>query len=101
MTSAIFKQAAEDWARMRDDYERYIEQAYNRALHGTGGVLVNKAGRALHIDGLDLFTGPSARAFKYASEELIEHWKKHPRVSLAEYEVQWLQGHERYAYATG
>lgn len=101
MTSAIFKQAAEEWARMRDDYERYIEQAYNRALNETGGVLVNNTGRALHIDGLDLFTGPQARAVKYASEELIDYWKQHPRVSLAKYESQWLQGNERYAYAVG
>lgn len=101
MTSAIFKQAASDWARMRDDFEKHIEQAYNRALEGTGGVLVNKLGRALHIDGLELFTGPENRAMKYASEELKEHWKKHPRVTLAQYEHQWLQGNERYAYAAG
>ena len=101
MTSAIFKQAAEDWAKMRNDYERYLEQAYNLALRDTGGVLVNKAGRALHIDGLDLFTGPQTRAYKYASEELKDYWRLYPRLSLADYEVQWLQGNERYAYATG
>lgn len=99
MTSAIFQQAAEDWAKMRYDFEKYIEAEYNRALTVTGGVLVNKTGRALHIDGLDLFTGPAVRAHKYASEELIDYWKHHPRLSLAQYETQWLQGHERYAYA--
>jgi hypothetical protein len=101
MTSAIFTHAAQEWARMRHDYERYIEQAYNLALQDTGGVLVNKAGRARKIDGLDLFTGPQWRANKYASEELIDYWRLYPRMSLAEFELQWLQGNERYAYATG
>lgn len=86
---------------MRDDYAGHVERAYNEALEATGGVLVNKLGRALHIDGYDLFTGPEARARKYASEELIEHWKHQPRLTLAQYEIQWLQGNERYAYATG
>lgn len=101
MSSAIFAHAAQEWARMRDDYAGYIQQAYDAALEGTGGVLVNRAGRARHIDGFDLFTGPTATAHKYASEELTEWWKTHPRLTLEQYERQWLQGNERYAYATG
>jgi hypothetical protein len=92
VSSAIFKHAAHQWQLMRLQYERYLEYAYETALNGTGGVLVNKAGRALHIDGLELFTGPAHRARKYASEELIEHWKHTPRLSLAEFERQWLEG---------
>lgn len=83
---------------MRRDYERHIEQAYNQALEGTGGVLVNKLGRSLHIDGLSLFTGSKERAYKYASEELIEWWNRHSRITLATFEQQWLHGNERYAY---
>jgi hypothetical protein len=54
--------------------------------------LVNKAGRAIGVDGDDLFTGPGGYAAKYASEELMEWWQKHPRLTLARYEIQWLKG---------
>lgn len=90
--SAIFEAAARLYAKMRIDYERYLEYAYDTALEGTGGVLVNKQGRALGIDGLDLFSGHKAYAMKYASEELIEFWKKHPRLTQAEYEANWITG---------
>lgn len=99
MTSTIFRTAAGLWAQMRSDYERYLESAYGHALEGTGGVLVNKEGRALRIDGLDLFTGPERRARKYASEELIEYWGKVPRLSLAEYERQWMEGRQEWPEA--
>lgn len=79
---------------MRLAYERYLEYAYTRSLEETGGVLVNAAGRQKKINGLDLFTGPSARAYKYASEELIEWWQVHPRLSLEQYEAQWVEGME-------
>lgn len=98
MSSAIFARAAYDWAMMRRDYERHIEQAYNQAVEGTGGVLVNKLGRSLHIDGLTLFTGSKERAYRYASEELIEWWSHHSRITLATFEQQWVSSNERYAY---
>lgn len=90
--SAIFEAAARLYAKMRIDYERYLEHEYNTALESTGGVLVNSRGRALKIDGLDLLTGNRAYAMKYASEELIEYWHKHPRRTLAEYEASWITG---------
>lgn len=77
---------------MREDWERHLLHEYNRALEGTGGVLVNKRGRALKIDGLDLFTGPLARAQKYASEELLEYWRVNGRMTMAHYERIWLDG---------
>lgn len=90
--SAIFMAAARLYAKMRTDYERYLEYSYDTALEGTGGVLVNKEGRALGIDGLDLFSGHKAYAMKYASEELHEWWKLNPRLTQAEYEAQWITG---------
>lgn len=95
MGSVIFRRAAEEWAEMRSDYESHVQHAYAQAVEGTCGVLVNKNGRAEHIDGYDLFTGPRVRAHKYASEELIEWWKSHPRLSLEEFERRWLEGYER------
>jgi hypothetical protein len=90
MTSAIFAKAAEDWARMRADFDQHILASYNSALNRTGGVLVNKEGRRLGVDGLDLFYGSEVQARKYASEELLDHWEKVGRPSLAQYERTWL-----------
>ena len=77
---------------MRADYEAYLQYAYAQAVEGTGGVLVNRDGRQLKIEGYDLFTGPQYRAKKYASEELIEWWDKYPRKSLDQFERQWIEG---------
>jgi hypothetical protein len=90
--SAIFEAAARLYAKMRTDYESYLEYTYNTALDGTGGVLVNSQGRALGIDGLDLFSGHKAYAMKYASEELLDWWKLNPRLTQAEYEARWITG---------
>jgi hypothetical protein len=90
MRSAIFATAARNWQEMRRDFDRFLLAEYNQALIETGGVLVNKRGRALHIDGLSLFTGPEVRARRYASEELIEWWNRHPRKSMTQYEQEWI-----------
>lgn len=88
--SAIFKEASRQWTEMRADFDRYLQHEYSRAVEMTGGVLVNKEGRAEHIDGIDLFTGPIATANKYASEELKEYWEAYGRISLKGYEERWL-----------
>lgn len=90
--SAIFESAARLYARMRADYEGHLQWTYVAAVEETAGVLVNKAGLAKGIDGYDLFSGNRAYAMKYASEELIEFWKKHPRLTQAEYEANWITG---------
>ena len=91
--SAIFDLASRQWADMRSEYERYVEAAYNKALEATVGVLVNAEGRAKHIDGFDLFTGPAIRAYRYASEELTDYWGHNPRMTMLYFEQQWVDGH--------
>jgi len=90
--SAIFDRASQQWRDMRSEYERHVDAAYDKALEATGGVLVNKEGRAAHIDGYDLFTGPVIKAYRFASEELVDYWGHHPRLSMAEFETQWVEG---------
>jgi hypothetical protein len=77
---------------MRSDFLGHVDNEYDKALEACAGVLVNKAGRALCIDGYTLFTGTQRRADKYASEELKEYWETHPRLSLEDYELLWLSG---------
>lgn len=91
MTSAIFAHAATVWAKMREDYESYIQHEYVRAVNATNGVLVNRAGLTAGINGYDLLTGPKSRAEKYASEELIDYWAQRPRKSLAQFEREWAE----------
>lgn len=59
--------------------EAIIENAWLQAEAATSGVMLNKRGRALGISDRSLFRGPEARARKYASEELTEYWRTHPR----------------------
>jgi hypothetical protein len=88
--SAIFDKAKQDWAEMRDEWDRYVEVTYNMALEDTNGVLINRLGREKGIDGYSLFTGPLSRARKYASEELLEFWNQNGRMTMAEFEANWV-----------
>jgi hypothetical protein len=90
--STIYAEASAQWREMRQDYERYISTSYDAALELCSGVLINKEGRAAGIDGYDLFTGPLQRAQRYASEELINYWSKYPRLTLTDFEQQWVSG---------
>lgn len=94
--SAIFAHAAEQWQVMKQDYVNHVDYQYLAAVEHTNGVLVNQLGRADGIDGYELFTGPWNRARKYASEELLEFWKQIPRLTLKDYEDQWVTGQEHY-----
>jgi hypothetical protein len=89
---AIFDRAKSQWAEMHLEWGMYVEYQYNRALEECGGVLVNRLGRDKGIDGYSLFTGTWVRAKKYASEELLAYWAHNRRLTLAEFEEQWLSG---------
>ena len=94
--STIFAKAAEQWAEMNADFISYRDDAYWKALDATNGVLVNAAGQRLHIDGYTLFVSARKYAEKYASEELLAWWLANPRLTLKEYEAQWISGDIRF-----
>ena len=94
--SAIFAEAAQQWGQMSMDFMNYVDDAYNKALEATAGVLVNAEGRAKHIDGYILFRSNRAFSRKYASEELLEHWEQYPRLTMVEYELQWMSSRMEY-----
>lgn len=53
------------------------------------GYLLNKAGQAAGVDPVSLFSGPDARARKYASEELLRWWESNGgRQTYAEYRAE-------------
>ena len=89
--SLLFDLAAQQYRRMRQDYELILEAAYALAEHECNGYLLNRRGQAADIDPYSLFMGNETRALAYASEELIEHWGQHPRITFADYERQHLE----------
>jgi hypothetical protein len=50
--------------------------------------MLNRRGREAGVDERTLFTGPEARARKYASEELLTYWETHPRLTEAYFQGQ-------------
>lgn len=86
--SLIFKAAADYYKVIRAEYETFRENSYRRAETECNGVLLNRVGKAAGIDAYSLFMGNHARAYKYASAELVEHWGKYPRVTWTDYERQ-------------
>jgi hypothetical protein len=65
-----------------------VDRHWLEAENATRGNMLNKAGRAAGIDERSLFTGPEARARRYASEELLNHWQSHPRPTAAYFQGQ-------------
>lgn len=86
------------YKQIRAEFEDHRIAAYEAALEACRGHLLNERGRRAGIDAWDLFIGNEARARAYASEELLEHWETHPRVTVAAYEQQVL---ERHLYEAG
>lgn len=88
--TGLFAIAAAQWRAMRAEYEVIRESHYRQALDATNGVLLNARGLRAGVDPYSLFMGTEARANAYASEELIEHWRYRPRLTLAAFERQML-----------
>lgn len=88
--SEHFERALADWREARAAFDDYLLSAYEAAADACRDALVNAAGRAKGIDPMSLFMGNRARAYAYASEELIEFWDENPRMPFVEFEKQWL-----------
>ena len=56
------------------------------------GVLLSRAGKRAGVTEWSLWSGPEARAMKYASEELREFWYANPRVTVGRYRQQATAG---------
>ncbi len=93
--SRHFEDALRDWRECREAFELLMLAAYERAAAATNGRLLNDRGRRAGVDSLSLFMGNAVRARAYASEELLEHWRSHPRVTFDRFEREWLRDAER------
>lgn len=102
MASRIYDIAGELWTAMKADYEDELERRLAAADEACTGYLVNRRGKDAGLTSRDLFTGPADRAYRYATRELVDHWSEVGRLSLAQYEAEWLDsrgGLEAYAVA--
>lgn len=76
--------------QVRQAYYEWVHSQFLRAEQDTRGVLLTREGQAAGIDPQELFSGPAARARKYASEELKRWWVDNTRMTLAEFREQYL-----------
>jgi hypothetical protein len=90
--SVIFDQAVDLYRVVRSDFELYRTAQYEAAEQATRGNLLNREAKAAGVDSWSLFIGPNVRAYRWASEELVEWWRTHPRTTFAEFEAQVLAG---------
>jgi hypothetical protein len=73
------------WDAAVTEWLDYAHAQWLAAEHTCRGHLLNKAGHSAGIDPRDLWTGPTARAARYASEELLDFWDAHPRITRTQY----------------
>lgn len=73
-----------------DAYKDDVVRRYGDAEDATNGYMLTREAAAKGIDPLTLFTGPEARARRYASPELLEWWDAHGRPTLSEYRAELL-----------
>lgn len=76
------------WAAVNADWLDWAQAQFLAAEAECRGYLLNKAGIAAGLDPWTLWTGPASRAARYASEELLEFWATHPRMTVSEYREQ-------------
>ena len=86
---SIVSDAFAAWRECRAEYDETLYAQYVAAEEATRGAMLNARGRAKGIDPFTLFMGNETRALAYASEELVEHWTFHPRVTYTKFERQW------------
>jgi hypothetical protein len=81
----------------RQSYRDYLYRAWLQAEAATNGYLLNREGRAKNVDPRSLFSGPEARARRYASDELLAWWDAHGRPTFADWKAHLLdeRGAER------
>jgi hypothetical protein len=76
-------------------YHDEVDRLYFVAEEQTRGAMLSPAGKRAGIDPRSLFKGSEARARKYASEELLQHWDDYGRLTLEDYRASLLGGRMR------
>lgn len=91
---SIVSEAFNAWRECRAEYDNTLYAQFVAAEEATRGAMLNARGREKGIDPFSLFMGNETRALAYASEELVEHWETHPRITFAKFEQKWQRERE-------
>ena len=91
---SIISEAFNAWRECRAEYDNTLYAQFVAAEEATRGAMLNARGREKGIDPFSLFMGNETRALAYASEELVEHWETHPRITFAKFERAWQRQRE-------
>lgn len=75
---------------VRRQYDEWVHLQYVAAEHETRGNLLTREAVAAGIQPVELFSGPTARARRYASEDLQRWWADNGRMTLTEFRAQIL-----------
>ena len=75
---------------VRRAYDEWVNLQYVDAENACRGHVITTDGENLGIDPRELFSGPIARARKYASEELQRWWVDNPRKNLTQFKADLL-----------
>ncbi|MBA9003744.1 phage minor capsid protein [Thermomonospora cellulosilytica] len=78
----------------RQAYRDYVHQQWLDAEAATRGHMVTREGQARGIDPKSLFTGPEARARRWASDDLKAWWDEHGRLTFEEFKAQLIDDFE-------
>ena len=86
---------ATKWDIVRDEWLDLVEANYLAANEATRGHLLNNEHRDEFLrkygawyESLGLFSDMSSTAaYRYASDELVDYWRSHPRLTWSEYAV--------------
>lgn len=73
------------WDEAVTEWLDYAHAQWLAAEQACRGHLLSKAGHTAGINPRDLWTGTTARAARYASEELLDFWDRHPRITRTQY----------------
>lgn len=73
----------------REEYESDLISRYIAAETACRGHLLTPEAQRAGIDPYSLFSGPTARARKWASPELRSWWATHGRITWSEWRYQW------------
>lgn len=79
---------------MRREYEHYLDSHMQQAMHETNGVLLNSRASARCVPERTVFLSNSRYANAHASPELKDFWSRNPRMTLSDFERQWVNSLE-------
>jgi hypothetical protein len=75
---------------LRRGYDQLVHEQWLRAETDTRGHLLTKQAQTAGVQAVDLFSGPTARARKWASEDLQRWWADNGRLTFTQYRAQVL-----------